>query len=126
MRSAASSGSRSSAPCCSTAWAPSSCPKLGEIGLSPGQASAVAESASHGFVSPAELAGLGLTPEQIGGFAAAFRDSYMSGFHLALLIAGLVLLTAAVVANRFIPGRAHADEIHAEAAARDAITAAAE
>jgi hypothetical protein len=47
----------------------------------------------------------------------------MSGFHLALLIAGLVLLTAAVVANRFIPGRAHADEIHAQAAAREAITA---
>lgn len=101
-------------------------PTLGEIGLSPGQASAVAESASHGFVSPTELAGLGLTPEQVEGFAAAFRDAYMSGFHLALLIAGLVLLTAAVVANRFIPGRAHADEIHAEAAAREAITATVE
>jgi EmrB/QacA subfamily drug resistance transporter len=101
-------------------------PKLAELGLSAGQASAIAESASHGFVSSAELAELGLTPEQIGGFAAAFRESYMSGFHLALLIAGLVLLTAAVVANRFIPGRAHADEIHAEAAAREAVTAAAE
>ena len=100
-------------------------PKLAELGLSPGQASAIAESASHGFVSRSELAGLGLTPEQIGGFAAAFRDSYMSGFHLALLIAGLVLLTAAVVANRFIPGRAHADEIHATAA-REAVTAVAE
>ena len=50
----------------------------------------------------------------------------MSGFHLALLIAGLVLLTAAVVANRFIPGRAHADKIHATAAAREAVTTAAE
>ena len=50
----------------------------------------------------------------------------MSGFHLALLIAALVLLTAAVVANRFIPGRAHADEIHAEAAAKEAVTASAE
>ena len=67
-----------------------------------------------------------MTPEQISGFAAAFRDSYMSGFHLAILIAGLVLLTAAVVANRFIPGRAHADEIHATAAAREAVTTAAE
>ena len=55
----------------------------------------------------------GSRPEQISGFGTAFQESYMSGFHLALLIAALVLLTAAVVANRFIPGRAHADEIHA-------------
>ena len=80
-------------------------PKLAELGLTAGQASAVSQAAS-GFVSPAELAGLGLTPEQIGGFTTAFQESYMSGFHLALLIAALVLLTAAVVANRFIPGRA--------------------
>jgi hypothetical protein len=40
----------------------------------------------------------------------------MSGFHLAVLIAGVVLLTAAVIANRFVPGKAHADEIHAAAA----------
>lgn len=101
-------------------------PKLAELGLTAGQASAVSQAASHGFVSPAELAGLGLTPEQIGGFTTAFQESYMSGFHLALLIAALVLLTAAVVANRFIPGRAHADEIHAEAAAKEAVTASAE
>ena len=85
-------------------------PKLAELGLSAPQASAIAQSASHGFVSPDELA-------EVQGFAAAFREAYMSGFHLALLIAGLILLTAAVVANRFIPGRAHADEIHAAAAA---------
>ena len=47
------------------------------------------------------------------------------GFHLSLLIAGLILLTAAVVANRFIPGRAHADEIHA-AAAREPVAVTAE
>jgi hypothetical protein len=98
-------------------------PKLSELGLTAGQASAISERASHGFVSPAELAGFGLSPEQAGGFVAAFRESYMSGFHLALLIAGLVLLTAAVIANRFIPGRAHADEIHAEAAAREQVSA---
>jgi EmrB/QacA subfamily drug resistance transporter len=98
-------------------------PKLTELGLTAGQASAVSQAASHGFVSPAELTGLGLTPEQIGGFATAFQESYMSGFHLALLIAALVLLTAAVVANRFIPGRAHADEIHAAAAAREQVSA---
>jgi EmrB/QacA subfamily drug resistance transporter len=101
-------------------------PKLAALGLTGEQASAISQAASHGFVSPAELAGLGLSPEQVSGFGAAFRDSYMSGFHLALLIAGLVLLTAAVVANRFIPGRAHAEEIHAEAAARERVPAAAE
>jgi len=99
-------------------------PKLADLGLTGSQASAIAETASHGFVSPAELGALGLSPEQASGFAAAFRDAYMSGFHLALLIAGLILLTAAVVANRFIPGRAHAEEIHA-AAARERVTAGA-
>ena len=37
---------------------------------------------------------------------AAFRDSWMSGFRISLVVAGLVLLVAAVIANRFIPGRA--------------------
>jgi EmrB/QacA subfamily drug resistance transporter len=91
-------------------------PKLAGLGLERAQASAIAQAASHGFVSPRELAALGLSAEQARGFGVAFREAYMSGFHLALLIAGLILLTAAVVANRFIPGRAHADEIHATAA----------
>jgi hypothetical protein len=38
----------------------------------------------------------------------------------------LILLTAAVVANRFIPGRTHADEIHAAAAARERVPATAD
>ena len=33
----------------------------------------------------------------------AFSDSFMSGFHLALIVAGAVLLAAAVVANIWIP-----------------------
>jgi EmrB/QacA subfamily drug resistance transporter len=100
-------------------------PKLAGLGLERAQASAIAQAASHGFVSPRELTALGLSAEQTRGFTVAFREAYMSGFHLALLIAGLVLLTAAVVANRFIPGRAHADEIHATAA-RERIPATAE
>jgi MFS family permease len=99
-------------------------PKLATLGLTGRQASAIAEAASHGFVTRGELSALGLSPEQTGGFVGAFRDAYMSGFHLAVLIAGLILLSAAVVANRFIPGREHAREIHA--AARDRIAAAAE
>jgi hypothetical protein len=38
----------------------------------------------------------------------------MSGFRVALLVAGSVLLVAAVVANRFIPGREALAEHHAE------------
>jgi len=67
-------------------------------------------------VSAQGLSAIGLSPEQSAGFVQAFQDGYMSGFHLAAAIAGAILLTAAVVANRFIPGRAHADEIHATAA----------
>jgi EmrB/QacA subfamily drug resistance transporter len=98
-------------------------PRLTELGLSGSQSAALADAASHGFVSPAALRSFGLSPEQIGGFADAFRDAYMSGFHLALAIAAAVLATAAVVANRFIPGRVHAEEIHARAAARRTATA---
>jgi EmrB/QacA subfamily drug resistance transporter len=100
-------------------------PKLAGLGLERAQATAISQAASHGFVSPGELATLGLSAEQTRGFLTAFQEAYMSGFHLALLIAGLILLTAAVVANRFIPGRAHADEIHATAA-RERVPATAE
>jgi EmrB/QacA subfamily drug resistance transporter len=92
-------------------------PRLTELGLSGAQATAIAQAASHGFVSSGELATLGLSSGQSAGFVTAFQDAYMSGFHLALFIAGLVLLTAAVVANRFIPGREHAREIRADAEA---------
>jgi EmrB/QacA subfamily drug resistance transporter len=101
-------------------------PQLSGLGLTAAQSHAIAETAAHGFVSPQELAALGLSPEQIAGFGVAFREAYMSGFHLALHLAGLVLLTAAIVANRFIPGRAHADEIHAAAAERDRVAASLE
>ena len=47
-------------------------------------------------------------------------QSFMSGFRLSLMVGGLALLVAAVIANRFIPGRAHAAEVRraARAAAR--------
>jgi EmrB/QacA subfamily drug resistance transporter len=82
-------------------------PRLAELGLGPAQTAAIAERASHGFISPEQLGELGLSPGQVQDFVGAFRDAYMSGFHRALAIAALVLLTAAVVANRFVPGRSH-------------------
>ncbi len=47
----------------------------------------------------------GLSPAQIGQVTAAFDQAFMYGFHVALFVAGAVLVVAAVVANRFIPGR---------------------
>jgi len=96
-------------------------PRLTGLGLGRTQATALAERASHGFVSPDELARLGLTSEQTHGFVDAFRDAYMSGFHRALLIAALILLTAAIVANRAIPGRGSAGAIGADASREPAV-----
>jgi EmrB/QacA subfamily drug resistance transporter len=83
-------------------------PRLSELGLSFGQAAAIRQTAAHGFVSAGELRALGLSPEQVRGFVDAFREAYMSGFHLAIGIAAAVLFSAAIIANRFVPGRAHA------------------
>ncbi len=94
-------------------------PRLAGLGLGPAQAAAVADRASHGFVSPEELTRLGLSPGQAEGFVAAFRDAYMSGFHRALGIAALVLLTAAIVANLFIPG--HGRSMQAEEPEREQV-----
>ena len=85
-------------------------PALSGIGLAPGQRSAIAEAAGHGALDPSVVRGL--TPEQLAGVQQAFAQSFMSGFQLALIVAGIVLLVAALVANRFIPGReAHAEEM---------------
>ena len=78
---------------------------LSNLGLSPAQLSTLKVAAGHGFVEPDRLAALGLSQAQMGGFVNAFNQAYMGGFHLATLIGGLILLTAAVVTFRFIPGR---------------------
>jgi hypothetical protein len=44
----------------------------------------------------------------------AYATAFMSGFHTALVVGGTVLLVAAIVANRFIPGREGLAEHHAE------------
>ena len=83
-------------------------PELVGLGLSGQQRSVIAASASHGTLDPSKL---GLTPEQQAAVGKAFGDAFMSGFRAALIVAGCVLLLAAVVANRFIPGRA-SEAIH--------------
>jgi EmrB/QacA subfamily drug resistance transporter len=88
-------------------------PALARIGLAPQQQAAIEASASHGQLDPAALSGL--SPEQQGAVVQAFRESFMSGFRLSLMLGGIVLLMAAVIANRFIPGRAHAHEVRRSA-----------
>jgi MFS transporter, DHA2 family, integral membrane protein len=83
---------------------------LGSIGLSAQQRSGIAEAASHGALDPSKF---GLTPGQGAAVRTAFGDAFMSGFRVALLVAGCVLLVAAFVANRFIPGREALAEHHA-------------
>jgi hypothetical protein len=86
-------------------------PALAPLGLSPEQQAAVADAAGHGNLDPALLATL--RPDQQPGVIDAFRQSFMSGFRISVVIGGLVLLFAAVIANRFIPGRAAAREVMA-------------
>lgn len=74
------------------------------LGLTGAQEAAITAAAGHGRVDAALLAGL--TPEQVAGIRQAFSDSFLSGFHIALFVAGCALLTAAVVANRWIPSGA--------------------
>ncbi len=87
-------------------------PALAGLGLAPPQRSAIAGAARHGTLEPSLLRALGLSPQQLGGVSHAFGQSFMNGFHLALVLGGLVLVAAGVVANRFIPGR-EAAERHA-------------
>jgi hypothetical protein len=94
-------------------------PALANLGLGVQQKAAIATSASHGELI---IRGLGLTPAQAGAVQGAFGSAYMNGFQTALLFAGSVLIVAAVIANRFIPGRA-AEVRQADEAAREPVLA---
>jgi EmrB/QacA subfamily drug resistance transporter len=79
-------------------------PALAAVRGLPSQLQAtIATAAGHGEFDPALLRGL--SPDQQAAVGRAFADSYMTGFHTALVFAGIVLLLGAIVANRFIPGR---------------------
>jgi EmrB/QacA subfamily drug resistance transporter len=80
-------------------------PALTGLGLSGSQSAAIATAGGHGTLDPSLLKKLGLSPEQMAGVNHAFGQSFMDGFHVALVVAGLVLVVAAIIANRFIPGR---------------------
>jgi EmrB/QacA subfamily drug resistance transporter len=93
-------------------------PALTGIGLSSQQVASVAEAAKQGGLNLA-----GLSPEQAVAVKGAFDDAFMQGFRPALLFAGAVLLVAAFVANRFIPGRDTIAAHHATADAGEPVAA---
>jgi hypothetical protein len=78
-------------------------PTLAGLGLAPAQTAAIGAAAGHGTLDPTLLHGL--SQAQAGAVVQAFDQAFMAGFHVALGIGGVVLLVAAFVANRFIPGR---------------------
>jgi EmrB/QacA subfamily drug resistance transporter len=73
------------------------------LGLSQAQQAAIEQAAGRGTLDGHALAGL--APQQLAAVQHAFGQAFMDGFHVALLLGGSVLVAAAVVANRFIPGR---------------------
>jgi EmrB/QacA subfamily drug resistance transporter len=85
-------------------------PAIASLGLKPAQLQLVADSARSGGLNLA-----GLSPEQAASVKAAFDTAFMQGFRPALLFAGTVLLIAAIVSNRFIPGRDTIAHHHATA-----------
>ncbi len=89
-------------------------PRIAKLGLSAQQTLAIRLGASHGKLP--DLGKIGLTPEQTQQVGRAFGDAFLSGFHIALLVAGSVLLVAAFVAYRFIPsGKQAREQGHARA-----------
>jgi hypothetical protein len=90
--------------------------------LPAGVQSAIVETGGHGRLDPAVLRGL--APERAADVQQAFAGSFIDGFHLAVLIAGCVLLVAASISYRFIPSGAPQREFTAPPVA-EAETAAA-
>jgi EmrB/QacA subfamily drug resistance transporter len=78
--------------------------------------------ASHGTLDPNVLRAL---PRAVQGpVQAVFNNAFMSGFHVAVLVAGLVMYAAAFAAFRFIPSGAHgADATHAAAQSQEPVAA---
>ena len=79
---------------------------LATAGLAPGVRDALVGSAGHGRLDPHAMQSL--APEQAGVVRHAFETAFMDGWHTALLIAGLAIVAAAVMANRFVSGAGHA------------------
>jgi EmrB/QacA subfamily drug resistance transporter len=77
---------------------------LAPLGLPASQKAAILASGGHGTLDTAALHGL--NAQQTAGVYHAFGASFVSGFHLALMVASFFLFVAAIVSNRFIPAGA--------------------
>ncbi|MCA1831627.1 MAG: MFS transporter [Actinomycetota bacterium] len=83
--------------------------KLGGLGLAAAQKSALIATAGHGRFDPQLLKGF--RPETAAAVTNAYSDSFIGGFHLALLVAACVLLFSAGLSYMFIPsGAPHSGE----------------
>lgn len=78
-------------------------PRLAELGLPAAAQQSIAAAASHGAPPAVLQAKGGVLGPQI---AHAVRESFLTGFHLAAIIAASMLLAAAFVAWKFIPAGA--------------------
>jgi hypothetical protein len=88
-------------------------PALAHLGLAPAKIQQVAEGVANGRPVGQVAAKLGLTNGVQTGVKSAYADAFMRGFHPALVFGGSVLLVAAFIANRYIPGRATVREAEA-------------
>jgi MFS family permease len=78
---------------------------LDSLHLTPSHIDAIKATAGHGEqVTSKELAGL--SQQQVGGVYHALSNAFLSGFHLALAVAAVVLFVASFVAWKFIPSGA--------------------
>ncbi|MBA3654436.1 MAG: MFS transporter [Actinobacteria bacterium] len=88
---------------------------LAAAGLAPATRDALVATAGHGRLDPRALGSL--APEQAATVNHAFQVAFMDGWHLALLLAGLCVLVAAFMANRFVgEARSRVPAVQAEAA----------
>ena len=79
-------------------------PAVQRLGLEASRTAQIIGSAAHGRLDPATL--VGLPPAQAAAVQRAFAESFLDGFQLALVVGGLVVISAGVLANRFIPSGA--------------------
>jgi EmrB/QacA subfamily drug resistance transporter len=92
------------------------------LGLSHPQALALEQSASHGTLEPGLLRSLPAAAR--GPVVSAFNNAFLSGFHVAVIVAGCVMIVAAFAAFRFIPSGAHgADAAHVAAQEEETVAA---
>jgi EmrB/QacA subfamily drug resistance transporter len=77
---------------------------LATVAIDPARRVAVLASAAHGTLNGKVLQGL--PPQEARAVQLAFAKAFMSGVHLAFVVAALFVIAAGIVANRFVPAGA--------------------